>query len=202
MMISAPEALDRLRDGNQRFIADRTDQNGVRHSIRRNELVEQQNPFAIILSCSDSRAPAELIFDQGLGDLFVIRVAGNIVAPSQIASIEYCAQQFGTKLVLVMGHTNCGAVNATLSELQLPEAERSKNLKAIVSRIQPAVEPLLNSNLSDHELKAKAVRSNVRTSAQELENQSDILRNLVAQGALTIAGAEYSLETGRVEFLD
>jgi len=174
----------------------------VRHSTRRNELIEQQSPFAIILSCSDSRAPAELIFDQGLGDLFVIRVAGNIVAPSQIASIEYCAQQFGTNLVLVMGHTNCGAVNATLSELQLPEAERSKNLQAIVSRIQPAVEPLLNTSLSDKELQTKAVRSNVRTSVLELQNQSEILSNLVARGELSIASAEYSLETGQVEFLD
>lgn len=201
-MISAQEALERLRQGNQRFIADKSNQDSVRHSTRRNELIEQQSPFAIILSCSDSRAPAELIFDQGLGDLFVIRVAGNIVAPSQIASIEYCAQQFGTNLVLVMGHTNCGAVNATLSELQLPEAERSKNLQAIVSRIQPAVEPLLNTSLSDKELQTKAVRSNVRTSVLELQNQSEILSNLVARGELSIASAEYSLETGQVEFLD
>jgi len=201
-MISAQEALGRLREGNQRFIADKSNQDSVRHSIRRHELIEQQSPFAIILSCSDSRAPAELIFDQGLGDLFVIRVAGNIVAPSQIASIEYCAQQFGTNLVLVMGHTNCGAVNATLSELQLPQAKRSKNLQAIVSRIQPAVEPLLNSDLSGKELQATAVRANVRTSVLELQNQSDILRNLVSQGDLSIASAEYSLETGQVDFFD
>src|SRR5258706_13025023 len=118
---------------------------------RRRELAAGQEPFAIILGCSDSRVPAEIVFDQGLGDLFVIRVAGNIVAPSQIGSVEFAAERFGTRLVVVLGHSRCGAIQATLEELALPTEGKSRNLRSIVDRIRPSVEALMATDLkSDH----------------------------------------------------
>jgi len=179
-MITATEALQRLKTGNQRYVADESASDSLRNSSRRPELVEKQEPFAIILGCSDSRVPAELVFDQGLGDLFVIRVAGNVVAPSQVASVEYCAATFKTQLVVVMGHTNCGAVSATISELKLPPEERSENLHAIVSRIQPSIEPLLETDLVSRpeELMREAVRSNVRACVAQLHGSSKILEQL------------------------
>jgi len=189
---------------NNRFVAGETENDGLHNSIRRPELIEKQNPIAIILGCSDSRVPAELVFNQGLGDLFVIRVAGNIVAPSQVASVEYCAEQFKTQLVVVMGHTNCGAVTATLSELRIPPEERSENLHAIVSRIRPSVETLLETDLVNRpkELLHAAVRSNVRACVSHLKHGSKILEHLHISNGLQIVGAEYSLETGKVEFFD
>ena len=202
-MITAAEALKNLKEGNERFVSDKCDTN-LRNSSRRPELVAKQEPFAIILGCSDSRVPAELVFDQGLGDLFVIRVAGNIVAPSQIASVEYCAETFKTPLVVVMGHTHCGAVNATLSELKLPLEERSENLRAIVNRIGPSVESLLETDLVNQpdELMRVAVRSNVRACVAHLHQGSKILEQLTVSNGLEIVGAEYSLESGKVEFFD
>ena len=142
-MISALEALERLREGNHRFASDSRSEGAVTDHMRRTELVDGQEPFAIILGCSDSRVPAEIVFDQGLGDLFVIRVAGNIVAPSQIGSVEFAAELSGARLVVVMGHSMCGAVLATLEELERPQANRSPNLRAIVDRVRLSVEPLL-----------------------------------------------------------
>ncbi len=203
-MITAAEALVRLKEGNKRFVADETGSDKLRNSSRRPELVAKQEPFAIILGCSDSRVPAELVFDQGLGDLFVIRVAGNIVAPSQVASVEYCAEQFKTQLVVVMGHTNCGAISATLSELNIPADERSENLHAIVNRIRPSVETLLETDLVNRpdELLIAAVRSNVRACVSHLQHGSRVLEQLAVSNGLQIVGAEYSLETGKVEFFD
>lgn len=203
-MITAAEALSRLKEGNSRFVADETNDNDLRNSSRRPELVAKQEPFAIILGCSDSRVPAELVFDQGLGDLFVIRVAGNIVAPSQVASVEFCAEQFKTQLVVVMGHTNCGAISATLKELKVPAEERSENLHAIVNRIRPSVETLLETDLVNRpeELLTAAVRSNVRACVSHLQHGSRILEQLTISNGLQIVGAEYSLETGKVEFFD
>src|SRR5687768_991800 len=140
-MISAYEALERLREGNRRFVSDARRSLPFSSRDRRNELAEGQEPFAIILGCSDSRVPAEIVFDQGLGDLFVIRVAGNIVAPSQIGSVEFAASRFGTRLVLVLGHSRCGVILATLDELQQATENRSRNLRSIVDRIRPSVEP-------------------------------------------------------------
>jgi carbonic anhydrase len=203
-MITANEAIERLREGNQRFV------NGVRSvdalvkQTQRAEFVEGQAPFAIILGCSDSRVPAEIVFDQGLGDLFVIRVAGNIVAASQIGSVEFAAAQFGTPHVVVLGHTRCGAVQATLDELQRPSENQSRNLRSIVDRIRPAVEGLLETDLSrDAEALARqAVRANVRVSANFLRHGSPILEELIQNGKLLVVGAEYALETGQVEFFD
>ena len=121
-MISGREALKRLREGNKRFASDTMSRETVPNHARRADLVSGQEPFAIILGCSDSRVPAEIVFDQGLGDLFVIRVAGNIVAPSQVGSVEFAATRFGTRLVVVLGHSQCGAIVATLEELQRPAA--------------------------------------------------------------------------------
>lgn len=203
-MISAQEALERLRDGNRRFVNDIRNQSEVDGQMRRRQLTAGQEPFAIILGCSDSRVPAEIVFDQGLGDLFVIRVAGNIVAPSQIGSVEFAAAQFGTRLVVVMGHSQCGAVFATLEELKRPSANRSRNLHSIVGRIRPSVEPLLATDIGkDPEaLLALATRVNISVSASQLRHGSEILEELIESDGLLVVGAEYSLETGTVDFFD
>lgn len=202
-MISAQEALTRLQQGNQRFVAGHPASGRVPSPERRQELVEGQNPFAIILGCSDSRVPAEIVFDQGLGDLFVIRVAGNIVAPSLVGSVEY-AVGLGVRLVVVMGHTQCGAVQATVDELQRPTESQSPNLRAIVDRVRPSVETLLETDLKhDREaLMRHAIRANVRRSADHLRHGSEILERQIVQEALVVVGAEYSLETGVVDFFD
>ena len=201
-MISAKEALKRLQVGNERFASGSGNLHSLDHEARRSELANGQTPFAIILGCSDSRVPAEIVFDQGVGELFVIRVAGNIVAPSQVGSIEFAAQQFGTRLVVVLGHSTCGAVEATLEELEQPSKDRSPNLRSIVDRIRPSVETLLetNASLGSEELLHHAVRANVRASVSSLQHGSKILEELVEKEELMIVGAEYSLETGIVDF--
>ncbi len=202
-MISATEALQRLRDGNQRFVDEIRSHKALTES-RRREVAGAQTPFAIILGCSDSRVPAEIVFDQGLGDLFVIRVAGNIVAPSQVGSVEFCAARFGTRLVVVLGHSQCGAVEATLEELRRPSSEQSHNIAAIVDRIRPSVQSLLDTPLANdnHALLHHAMRSNVRVSANHLRHGSVVLEQLIQNDGLLVIGAEYSLETGVVDFFD
>lgn len=202
-MITAQQALERLREGNRRFASDVRSLESFMSQTRRRELAAKQTPFAIILGCSDSRVPAELVFDQGLGDLFVIRVAGNVVAPSGIGSVEFAAAQFGTRLVVVLGHSQCGAVSATLSELRRPTADQSRNLKSIVDRISPSVAGLLDTELAHdpHELLHHAIRANIRASVNQLRHGSQILEQLVLNDGLLIVGAEYSLETGLVDFL-
>ncbi len=204
MVIPALEALDRLREGNARFVQDRHGSVASARADRREELLDGQAPFAIILGCSDSRVPAEIVFDQGLGDLFVIRVAGNVVAPSQVGSVEFAADVFGTRLVVVLGHSQCGAVVATLDELARPSDSRSPNLQAIVDRIRPAVEELVESDDGSDEasLVERAVRANIRSSADHLRHGSRLLEDLIRDDALLVVGAEYSLETGAVEFFD
>jgi carbonic anhydrase len=203
-MIPALEALERLRDGNRRFVAEVRSRDTLASQARRSEVVAGQEPFAIILGCSDSRVPAEIVFDQGLGDLFVIRVAGNIVAPSQIGSVEFAAARYGTRLVVVLGHSQCGAILATLEELQRPTKNQSRNLHAIVDRVRPSVEALLGTALRhDHDaLVHDAVRANVRVSASHLRHGSEVLEELIQKEGLVVVGAEYSLETGLVEFFD
>jgi carbonic anhydrase len=200
----AAHALHRLREGNRRFVANVRDRGTLTDPARRLELTAGQAPFAIILGCSDSRVPAELVFDQGLGDLFVIRVAGNIVAPSQIGSVEFAAERFGTRLVVVLGHSRCGAILATLEELGRPTERQSRNLQSIVDRVRPSVEPLLGTDLArDPEaLVREAVRANIRASTQQLRHGSDVLEQLVQTDGLLVVGAEYSLETGDVEFFE
>ncbi len=198
------DALQRLREGNERFVAGRPWRVTESGQEVRAELAAGQRPFAVILGCSDSRVTAELVFDQGVGDLFVIRVAGNIVAPSQVGSVEFAATALGTRLVVVLGHTGCGAVAATLDELERPSTERSPNLAAIVDRIRPAVEGLLETELRARpgELARAAVRANVRASVDHLRHGSRILEERVLAGDVVVVGAEYDLETGRVRFLE
>jgi carbonic anhydrase len=203
-MIPALEALQRLREGNHRFASGVRSLETLMSPARRTELVEDQKPFAIILGCSDSRVPAEMVFDQGLGDLFVIRVAGNVVAPSQIGSVEFAAEWFGTQLVVVLGHSWCGAVSATLESLTQQTTHRSENLRSIVDRVRPSVAPLLETELRQNPdaLMHQAVRANIRASANHLRHGSEVLEQLILQDKLLIVGAEYSLETGVVDFFD
>jgi len=203
-MVPAAEALERLREGNLRFVSERSRSGEGVTGNRRSEVAAGQQPFAIILGCSDSRVPAEIVFDQGLGDLFVIRVAGNIVAPSQVGSVEFAAARYETRLVLVLGHSQCGAILATLEELQRPTENQSRNLRAIVDRVRPSVETLLATSLKhDREvLIQQAVRANIRASVDHLRHGSEVLEQLIQEGGLRVVGAEYSLETGLVEFFE
>lgn len=203
-MIPAREALARLRDGNARFVSNVRGVDAVLNNARRAELTGGQNPFAIILGCSDSRVPAELVFDQGLGDLFVIRVAGNIVAPSQVGSVEFAAERYETRLVVVLGHSQCGAILATLEELRRPTESQSRNLRAIVDRVRPAVEGLMTAERGwdPDDLVRQAVRSNIRASVNHLRHGSAVLEQLIQEQGLLVVGAEYSLESGRVDFFD
>ena len=202
-MIPARQALDRLRDGNRRFVSENQDRTTPPSEARRHELTAGQEPFAIILGCSDSRVPAEIVFDQGLGDLFVIRVAGNIVAPSQVGSVEFAAERFHTRLVVVLGHSSCGAILATLEELARPTADQSRNLRSIVDRIRPSVETLISAGFASEEaLVRQAVRANIRASVDHLRHGSELLEQLIQRDGLLVVGAEYSLDTGVVEFFD
>lgn len=200
--MSAREALERLREGNRCFVANdrRLDTLGSR--ARPADLATDQHPFAIVLGCSDSRVPPEIVFDQGLGDMFVVRVAGNIVTPALLGSVEFAALQFGTRLVVVLGHSRRGAVLATLETLQQPPEHQSRNLRSIVDRVRISVEALLKTELR-HDMNAlvqRAVRANVDISVHDLRHGSEVLEQMIQSDALVVVGAEYSLETGVVEF--
>ena len=203
-MISAREALERLRTGNRRFASDTRSSDTLTNQRRRGEVAAGQEPFAIVLGCSDSRVPAEIVFDQGLGDLFVIRVAGNIVASSQVGSVEFAAGRYGTRLVVVLGHSQCGAVLATLEELRHPTGYQSGHLRSIVDRVRPSVEALVATDLrhDPEALVRQAVRANIRASANHLRHGSEILERVIENEGLLVVGAEYSLETGVVDFFD
>lgn len=200
------EALALLKEGNARYVDSLS--NTDPSMQRRPELIRDQDPLAIILGCSDARVPVEIVFDQGLGDLFVIRVAGNVVAPSQIGSIEFAAEKFNTQLVVVLGHSNCGAVTACVDALINPEKNYTPNLQSIVDRIRPSVynlHELATANGQDvnaSELLQRSIRANVRMSVSQLKHGSRALEDLTSSGQLLIVGAEYNLETGKVRFLD
>ena len=202
--VPAQQSLQRLKDGNLRFASNVRGSDAFVSHTRRVELATGQQPFAIILGCSDSRVPAEIVFDQGLGDLFVIRVAGNIVAPSQVGSVEFAAARYGTRLVVVLGHSQCGAILATIEELRMPTDKQSGNLHAIVDRVRPSIERLLSSEVGHDpdELVRLAVRANIRASVDHLRHGSQVLEQLIQGDGLLVVGAEYSLETGVVEFFD
>ena len=202
--ITAFDALERLREGNHRFASGMGSEGGLSNRTRRAELVTGQQPFAIVLGCSDSRVPAEIVFDQGLGDLFVIRVAGNVVAPSQIGSVEFAAERFSTRLVVVLGHSQCGAVLATLEELRRPNESQSRNMRSIVDRIRHSVEALATADAQGDldVLMREAVRANVRASVDQLRHGSEVIERLIDHDGLLIVGAEYSLESGVVHILD
>ena len=203
-MLSAEEALERLKKGNLRFMNGETNHQRLLTHHERALMADTQEPFAIILGCSDSRVPAEMVFDQGLGDLFVIRVAGNIVAPSQVGSVEFAADSFGCPIVIVLGHTHCGAIESTIEALCNPGQATSVNLMSIVNRVRPSVEILMQTELKDDlkKLSCHAVRSNVFASVNQLRHGSAVLESLILKGKLKVIGAEYSLETGEVTFFD
>ena len=203
-MLSALEALQSLREGNSRFVSGEKTADFLMPQTQGSKLVGAQEPSAVILGCSDSRVPVEIIFDQGLGELFVIRVAGNIVAPPLVGSVEFAVAEFGTRLVVVLGHSKCGAVRATLDELHRPTEGLSADLRAVIDRIQPAVEGLLKMETASERdvLQRQAVRANIRASANYLRNESETLRRLIHGDGLLVLGAEYSLETRVVDFFD
>ncbi len=200
--LAAPQALARLIEGNRRYTQNvRSIDSMLSHSRRD---LQSQRPFAIILGCSDSRAPAELVFDQGLGDLFVIRVAGNIVAPSQVGSVEFAAERFGTRLVVVMGHSSCGAIDAALEAVARKGGPASRNLMSIVDRVRPAIESLVETELANDpaRLRREAMRANVRASVNHLRHGSEIIERLADRDGLWVVGAELDLATGVVGFFD
>ncbi len=203
-MISAKAALDRLREGNRRFVANEPTASQLLSPLRRVALVEGQRPFAIVLGCSDSRVPAELVFDQGFGDLFVIRVAGNIVAPSQVGSVEFAAARLDARLVVVMGHSQCSIVIAAVEAVLGVATSESRNVRSIVDRLRPTVETLVTGRADKHvdALISDAVRANVRASVDHLRHGSELLEAMIANDGLMVVGAEYSLESGVVTFFD
>jgi carbonic anhydrase len=200
--LSPEEALERLRDGNRRF---REGRSKMEPPLFRVEFAERpQRPFAIVLGCSDSRTPVELLFDEGLGELFVVRIAGNIVAPSVVGSVEFAGSQFGSRLVVVMGHTRCGAISATLHSIQTGDGPESKNIRAITDRIAPHIQALATGAIAPehNDVARECMRANVRASVDHLAHGSRLLEDLVLAGRLTVVGAEYELETGQVHFFD
>jgi carbonic anhydrase len=203
-VISATQALARLQEGNKRFVANVRGVDAIISQMKRADLVDQQNPFAVVLGCSDARVPAELVFDQGVGALFVVRVAGNIVAPSQMGSVEFAVEQFGVQLVLVLGHTSCGAIRATVDAVLNPTSVSSRSQMSIVDRIRPAVEPLVESvgKSNRDALLRSSVRANVRMAANQLRHGTPLLESSIASGRLVVLGAEYDLLTGNVDFFD
>lgn len=206
--VSGEQALAMLKEGNTRYVASLNDQQGGIQPAPKLVAVDEQSPVAIILGCSDARVPVELVFDQGLGDLFVIRVAGNVVAPSQIGSVEFAADKFGTRLVVVLGHSHCGAVTACVEALMNPEQAQSPNIRSIVDRISPSVYNLheiaaaSGGEVDTNELIDRSVRANVRMSVSQLKHGSRIIEDMVDAGDLLIVGAEYDLKTGKVRFLN
>jgi carbonic anhydrase len=200
--LSPSAALARLLEGNQRFCDGRPASAARAFSA---DLAERpQRPFAIVLGCSDSRTPVEILFDQGFGDLFVVRIAGNVVAPSVVGSIEFAASQFGTRLVVVLGHTRCGAISATTKALQTGDGPASKNIRSITDRIAPHIEAVVRANpaVSDPALLRELMRTNIRASVDHLRHGSRLLEELVLAGRLAVLAADYELETGRVQFFD
>ncbi len=202
-MITGNQAIERLKEGNQRFVTGVRSVDTFVQQIHRAAASNDQAPFAIILGCSDSRVPAEIVFDQGLGDLFVIRVAGNIVAPSQVGSVEFAVEQFGTPLVVVLGHSKCGAVMATLDHIEKASNSKSSNVLSIVKRIRPTIDILRLTELRDNpdQLLNTAIRANILASTNHLRHGSQILEQHVQNETLSIVGAEYSVETGKVDFI-
>jgi len=202
-MLEPALALRRLQEGNARFVNNlRSD--ALTSPVRRAEVADVQRPFAVILGCSDARVPAEIVFDQGLGDLFVIRIAGNVVAPSGIGSVEFAVERFGVQLVVVLGHSRCGAIDATLEAVSRPGQAHSPGIRSIVDRVRPSIEGLLQTELARDRtwLWQEAVRANIRASVNQLRHGSEILERLVLAGRVEVAGAEYALDSGEVTFLD
>ncbi|HSP19080.1 MAG TPA: carbonic anhydrase [Myxococcaceae bacterium] len=202
-MVETAAALRRLQDGNTRFVANLRRSEALSSPLRRAEVADNHRPFAVVLGCSDARVPAEIVFDQGLGDLFVIRVAGNVVAPSQVGSVEFAVDRFGIRMVVVLGHSRCGAIDATLEALSRPGQPQSPGLRSIVDRVRPSIEGLLNTDLTHDRTRLvdEAVKANIRASVNQLRHGSELLERLLLAGEIEVVGAEYALDTGEVCFL-
>ncbi len=183
-------ALNRLIEGNSRFVEDKLD-GKLQDSERRKSLTSGQEPYAIILSCADSRVVPELAFDAGLGELFVVRVAGNIANTSSMASIEYAVAHCGSKLIVVLGHQSCGAVTAAVNG-----GDNGYNLNHLLAHITPAIEA--SGNQADI---SNVIKTNANLTAKELNNRSAIIGDAVSKGDVKIAPAYYNLDTGKVDFL-
>lgn len=196
------DALNTLKAGNEQFVNGVRESEAVTSPVDRAAMSGAQQPIAVVISCSDSRVPAEMVFNQGFGALFVVRVAGNVVGPTQLGSVEFAVQNFGCQLIVVMGHTGCGAIKATIDMLRNPEATISDNLQSIVDPIRAAIAPIVNPDANADALMPQAIRANVHSAVDQLREGSVILNDIVAAGQLMIVGAEYSLETGVVEFID
>ncbi|MGZ6077046.1 MAG: carbonic anhydrase [Myxococcaceae bacterium] len=203
-MVKPVAALRRLQEGNARFVANLRRSEALSSPVRRAEVADNHQPFAVVLGCSDARVPAEIVFDQGLGDLFVIRVAGNVVAPSGVGSVEFAVERFGVETVVVLGHSRCGAVDATLEALSRPGQAQSRGLSSIVDRVRPAIEGLLRTELAQDRARLvdEAVKANIRASVNQLRHGSELLERLLLAGQLEVVGAEYALDSGEVLFLD
>lgn len=201
----AQNVLAELKAGNERYMARLSNHSDL---VAPPVLTQIQDPTAIILGCSDARVPVEMVFDQRLGELFVIRVAGNVVAPSQIGSVEFAVEKFGTRLVVVLGHSHCGAVTACVEAIMYPDLYYSPNVRSIVDRIRPSVLNLheiataSGKEIDVSELTAKSIRANVRMSVSQLRHGSRFLEDMVSAGELLVVGAEYDLTTGKVAFFD
>ncbi len=201
-MSTASETLARLKEGNARFCAC-ANKAGI-ESAARAALADGQSPSAVILGCADSRVSPELAFDQGLGELFVVRVAGHVVAAAALESVELAVEQLGAKLVVVLGHTGCAAVRATLAEVQSPGTPAAEKLSAVIHHIKPPVEAVLSlrPEADQAAMMQESVRANIRHAAGQLREDSAVISTLVESGEVLVVGAEYSLETGAVEFID
>jgi len=191
------EALQKLMDGNKRFVSGTLAQKDLSLK-RREELAKGQKPFATVLTCSDSRVPPELLFDQGLGDIFVVRVAGNVVDPIALGSIEYAAEHLGSPLLLILGHSKCGAVKATLEEKGKPEG----NIGEIEKKIMPAVETAKKKGGTQDEMLETAIKENVKNVYADIMKNSKIIPHLLKEGKLTIAAGEYNITTGKIEMIE
>ncbi len=197
------ESFQRLVAGNERFTSGLRSINTFADAKKLEELASKgQKPFATILTCADSRLPAELLFDQGFGDLFVVRVAGNVVAPSLIASMEFAALSFQTPLILVMGHSQCGAIKAATDYVSNPSAELTENLRDLVSRIEPSVRftSVKRPGPKDDKFLEECTWNNVKHSVATILEQSKTLRDLVSKGEVEIRGAVYDLKSGKVNY--
>jgi carbonic anhydrase len=192
LAVSGGSAQQKLIDGNKRYV-DAKLSHPNQTAQRRGEVAKAQHPFAAIVCCSDSRVPPEIIFDQGLGDLFVIRLAGNIIDDAALGSLEYAVEHLGVKYIMVLGHERCGAVDATVKGGEAPG-----HIGALVKAIQPAVDKVRNlpGDVLDN-----AVRANVTMVVQQLKSSKPILEESVKKGSLTIAGARYDLDDGKVTIL-
>ena len=197
--LTPKQSLERLIAGNRRF-CERSG-HSLAQPFSRQLATEPPRPYATVLGCFDARVPIELLFDVGFGELFVVRIAGNIVTPAVIGSVEFAALQFGSPLVLVLGHTRCAAVGAAIEAIQTGNGPESQNIRSITERITPHLERLVRAG-DNRALMRIAVRANVRASADALRQQSELLQHLSTAGRVAVVGAEYELESGEVHLVE